>query len=300
MATSNVQSKNEFAMLQRVLRNQIGEMELALETVPREVYSNQLMEAMRREEVAMRDGQAISKEAAASIDNALNMETKKFFTKIAGQNVKRWSALQIKIQQEYERFNQRSRSGSRGGGSYRIDGNTSKGNGASLDQKGHGQPSLSAAEAESNGTSVSESVEDTNTIQAKLQWDQEILRLEQDYNSYWVNYEIPNLKAAFASQMERVDSDWNSHEASLTEEYNCKEKKISEKMGHNRIKESTSTVKRQYAANLESLQLQKDASKRWMKRQEIRLTAQAQEVGTERAKLGEILAHEIDKANSSH
>lgn len=278
-----VDTSNEFKMLQRVLRNQIGEMELALETVPREVYSNQLMEAMRREEVAMRDGKAVSNEAAASIDNALNSETKKFFTKIAGQNVKRWNALQIKIEQEYERFNQRSRGRSRGG---------------DVNNKCVNDPVDTSLVNSTQSAQSAPSLETMNAVDNKSasQWDNEILRLEKDYNSNWINYEIPNLKAAFSSQMERVESDWNGHEASLTEEYNCKEKKISEKMGHNRIKESTSSVKRQYVANLESLQLQKDASKRWMKRQEIRLTAQAREVGSERAKLGELLAHELEKA----
>ena len=180
-----VDTSNEFKMLQRVLRNQIGEMELALETVPREVYSNQLMEAMRREEVAMRDGKAVSNEAAASIDNALNSETKKFFTKIAGQNVKRWNALQIKIEQEYERFNQRSRGRSRGG---------------DVNNKCVNDPVDTSLVNSTQSAQSAPSLETMNAVDNKSasQWDNEILRLEKDYNSNWINYEIPNLKAAFS------------------------------------------------------------------------------------------------------
>ena len=104
---------NEFKLLQRSIHNQRYQMELALETMPREVYSNQLMEAMRREEKAVREGVKVTRESVAAIDEMLRSETAKFYRKIWKENEKRWLNLQSKVDNEYLRFFQ---SGSRQGG----------------------------------------------------------------------------------------------------------------------------------------------------------------------------------------
>lgn len=134
--------------------------------------------------------------------------------------------------------------------------------------------------------------------------DAEVHRLEQDYNTNWHAYESENLAAAFRSQLERVESEWTQHEQSLTEDYN--RKKITEKIGHNRIKEKTSSSssssnarenaeKKRFSQDLDSLHSQKAASQRWMNRQEVRLQAQASEVACERGQIGTLLGEERKK-----
>ena len=98
--------------------------------------------------------------------------------------------------------------------------------------------------------------------------------------------------------MDRVESEWSSHEQNLTEDYN--RTKITEKIGHNRQKvaEKSPAQKRQFSANLDSLHAQKAASQRWMNRQSIRLTSQAKEIALERAKIGDLLGQELSRALS--
>ena len=121
MADSTVSIPNrEFKLLQRSIHNQRLQLELALETMPREVYSNQLMEAMRREEMAMRDGVKVTNESAKGIDDMLRNETSKFYRKISKENEKRWKSLQEKVSNEYNRFYQSSRAGSGSRGAARA------------------------------------------------------------------------------------------------------------------------------------------------------------------------------------
>ena len=98
------------------------------------------------------------------------------------------------------------------------------------------------------------------------------------------------MKCAFESQMDRVEQDWSAHEASLTDDFN--RRKISEKIGHNRMKEGA--AQRQFAMSMESLQRQKEASKRWMSRQELRLMTQAKEMQRERELIATVLQDQID------
>ncbi len=284
----------EFALLQRSIHNQRYQQELALETMPREVYSTQLMEAMRREEMAMRDGVRITNESANSIDEMLRNETCNFYRKISKDNEKRWVSLQKKVQMEYDRFYQSSRGGS----------NSSRRNSRVDAITVETATKISATSSSSSSTSDGEgqlaSVDPPLPVGAEpsaAALDEELLRLEADYNSNWLQYEGGNLQTAFAAQMERVESEWSQHEQSLSDDYN--RKKISEKIGHNRVKEKSAASahqQKQFAVNMESLQSQKAASQRWMRRQDIRLASQAQETAPERAKIGALLEAERTRA----
>jgi hypothetical protein len=281
---------NEFKLLQRSIHNQRYQMELTLESAPREVYSNQLMEAMRREEMAMRDGVKITPEMSKSIDDALRSETRVFFHKIASDNIRRWANLQVKIDNEYARFYQGSRARKR---------DSEMPNDGSRTGKDIAIAAVTTAStiSEPNSTETGLNTDSVNQIKKDLSeadLNAEILRLEEDYNRQWLTYEQGNLRTAFASQMERVETEWTSHEQNLTDDFN--KKKISEKIGHNRQKEgSKSLSQKQFTQNLEHLQAQKAASHRWMIRQEIRLTAQAVELGVERSKIADLISGEIGR-----
>ena len=294
-------SDAEFKLLQRSVHNQRYQMELTLETMPREVYSNQLMEAMRREEMAVRDGVRITQDMTKGIDDMLRAETRKFYQKISAENARRWMSLHTKVETEYSRFHQGSRSGKRGEAA-------GAGAGASVGKactaEAHrATPSPTPSSSVSAKSVASETGTGTAAVAVAVpaltmaDMQAEVGRLEENYQRQWLQYELGNLQCAFASQMDRVESEWSSHEQSLTEDYN--RKKISEKMGHNRQKESSSPsanlAKKQFNHNLEHLQVQKAASQRWMSRQEIRLTAQATEMAPERAKIADFLASELRK-----
>jgi len=275
---------NEFKLLQRSIHNQRYQMELTLETMPREVYSNQLMEAMRKEEMAVRDGVKITTEMSKNIDDALRGETRKFFLKIVSENMRRWTSLQVKVDNEYARFYQGSRSRKRDAEL-----------GSDAGKKAAAQLSaVATAAAPAAVTLTAPAAAPSEPTPEEL--DQEVNRLEEDYQRQWLSYELGNLRTAFASQMERVESEWSTHEQSMTDDFN--KKTISEKIGHNRQKESSSNSlqKKQFAANLEHLHTQKAASQRWMCRQEMRLSAQATEIAAERVKIADYLAMELTRA----
>ena len=299
MADSTVSIPNrEFKLLQRSIHNQRLQLELALETMPREVYSNQLMEAMRREEMAMRDGVKVTNESAKGIDDMLRNETSKFYRKISKENEKRWKSLQEKVSNEYNRFYQSSRAGSGSRGAARAAQAATTTASASTDGAKDAKMG-SSTDNNSSSSSRIEPVQDINSVPSSQDLDDEVLRLEEDYNRNWLQYEGSNLNTAFRSQMERVEMEWSSHEQNLNDDYN--RKKITEKIGHNREKVSaakTPQQKKQYNQNLEMLQAQKSASQRWMSRQEIRLSAQAGEVALERKNIGELLNEERKRANS--
>jgi len=265
-------------------------MELTLETMPREVYSTQLMEAMRKEEMAVRDGIRITAEMSKGIDDALRGETRKFFLKIASENMRRWTSLQVKVDNEYARFYQGSRSRKR---------DTELVSGAGKKAAAAVAPAATAAaaaQAPAAAAAASAQAPAASVGPTPEELDQEVIRLEEDYQRSWLQYELGNLRTAFASQMERVENEWSTHEQSLTDDFN--KKTISEKIGHNRQKESSgnSQQKKQFTANLEHLHAQKAASQRWMSRQEIRLTAQATEIAAERVKIADYLAVELNRA----
>ena len=231
------------------------QMELNLETMPREVYSNKLIDAMRREEVLTRDGSVVPAQTIKAIDDMLKAETEKFYRRITQENTKRWGVLRKKLQGDMKEYQKRD-----GGGA--------------------GLKAAAGAGAIENGTDG----------EGENPFESELLRLEEDYNRNWIKYEGTNLKTAFVAQMSRVESDWSAHEASLVDDFN--RRKISEKIGHNRMKEGA--AQRQLNMSIENLQRQKAAAKRWMSRQELRLQAQAREMAQERVHIADLLQDQIN------
>jgi hypothetical protein len=240
------------------------QMELSLETMPREVYSNKLMESMRREEVAVRDDK-LTQHMIQSINEMLRNETQKFYAKITNSNIKRWNTFNQKLNQENTTLDL-------GGGGVNDEGE--KTDPGADNSTGDG----------SAGTKVSASGDDED-----VDLEAELYRLEEDYNKNWIGYEGSNLRCAFKNQLERVEVDWATHEDALTEDFN--RRKISEKMGHNRMKEST--AQKQFSISMENLQKQKEAAKRWMYRQELRLQTQAQEIHREREAISAFIRDQI-------
>jgi hypothetical protein len=235
-------------------------MELNLETMPREVYSNKLIDAMRREEVMARDGSAVPAQTIKAIDDMLRSETEKFYRRISMENTKRWGSLKQKLQGDIKNF--------QGGGG--------------------------GKEAPGGGGGEEEGGQQTNSGSGNP-FEAELLRLEEDYNRNWIQYEGANLKSAFMAQMSRVEDDWSAHEANLVDDFN--RRKISEKIGHNRMKEGA--AQKQLTMSIENLQRQKAGAKRWMSRQELRLMAQAGEMHRERQAIAELLSDQIMFAQSA-
>lgn len=233
------------------------QMELNLETMPREVYSNKLIDAMRREEVLTRDGSEVPAQTIKAIDDMLKAETEKFYRRITTENTKRWRSLKKKLVGDLQEFQKRE---GRGGSMKAAGGGSENGSGEADESEYEGNP-----------------------------FEKELLRLEEDYNRNWIKYEGSNLKTAFVAQMGRVEADWSAHEASLVDDFN--RRKISEKVGHNRMKEGA--AQRQLNMSIENLQRQKSAAKRWMGRQELRLQAQATEMAQERVVIAELLRDQM-------
>ncbi len=234
------------------------QLELHLETSPREVYSNKLIDTMRKEEVLTRDGNVVPSNTIKAIDDMLKSETERFYRKITNDNIRKWNSLKQKIALDMQNV-------------------PSKG--------GRGQSEGLKAEG------VSSSEKDGDVAAATSNpFEVELLRLEEDYNKNWIHYEGRNLKSAFVSQMDRVEQDWSTHEANLTDDFN--RRKISEKIGHNRMKEGA--AQKQFSMSMDSLQRQKQASKRWMSRQELRLMTQAREMHREREIIAAVLQDQIE------
>lgn len=158
------------------LHSQRLSMDLILETTPRESrYSNNLVELMKREEVALAGGGGAAtakslKELVAKVDELLYAETKAFFAKSTQHNIKRWKSLADKLDNERMRIRAESNFVSEGGG----DGNSSS--------KWRGVNS-----ATGGGSSPSH----------KIDLDLESRRLEEDYSRNWGKYEDFHLKEAF-------------------------------------------------------------------------------------------------------
>ena len=89
--------KDQRALLLRSSYLQRYQLELLLETSPREVYSNKLIDAMRKEEVLTRDGKVAPSNTVKAIDEMLKSETERFYRKITHDNTQKWNNLRQKI-----------------------------------------------------------------------------------------------------------------------------------------------------------------------------------------------------------
>lgn len=84
--------------LKRAQLRQVTALELQLETTPRDSrFSNTLLDLMKKEESSIREG---SSAVVQKVDEMLRQETKAFFNKVVGQNTRRWAALEAKLTEE--------------------------------------------------------------------------------------------------------------------------------------------------------------------------------------------------------
>lgn len=169
------------------------QLELTLDTIPRDsCYSAQLIDLMKREELALRDSptSATTSELVSRVDDALRTETGRFFSKSVTQNVKKWAALQKKMEQEIERLGSMKKP---------VDNQVAQQRVVTYEVGGRSYP-----------------------IPTSEDLDRETHRLSGDYNENWTKYEDFNLKSAFMSQIARVENDWIAQEMSLTDEFNAR------------------------------------------------------------------------------
>lgn len=177
------------------------QLELTLETNPRDSrYSTQLVELMKREEVAIRENctSTATTTLIRRVDEALKSETEKFFQKTTRQNVTRWQALQKKIEGELQRFKEETTP----------------------------LPEMACPASLVEEGAVTDVGFPNYRIPTTKDLDRETIRLEEDYNENWLKYEEYNLQSAFASQIARVESDWIAQEMALADDFNARKAQI--------------------------------------------------------------------------
>jgi hypothetical protein len=183
-------------ILQDLIRShnrQVSIVELTVESIPRDSrYSPQLTELTRREEL-----DPLNPELGMRVDELLELgsmniifhlhafffeknnmltilliiETRRFYSKSANQNIKRWKSLDQKLSREREKV---------------ITEMCSK----------------LIKRPDSHSSSSSQ----RRVTSADL--DMEALRLENYYNENWFDIEVFHLNEAFSSQKSRVDAEW--------------------------------------------------------------------------------------------
>lgn len=300
---------------------EIKDIELSLETQPRDSkFSSQLIVLMQKEENMLRNdtlspaSTAAANELLVKINEMLNAETRKFFRKNVQANIKKWTNQENKLTKERARLHQDIINDARIG---RLD-------------------------ASSTNDVVKPPISLSDAIK------REEARLIEDYNRNWFEYEGFNLKEAFKSQTAKVNADWETHETSITDEYNNKRKLLTKDENQvlsnvasktsspdgfdsrwqhpekqktlihtapvlspskkeqvsvsNKVKKTGSKtsndianqielerIERVYSETMQSLAKQKQTAVLWMDRQSIRLHAQLNEVKDERSFLSNLL-----------
>jgi hypothetical protein len=180
-----------------------------------------LVNLMQREEVLLREGKQC-KDISREVENALNHETKAFFTKMSASNKKRWHFLLHKAQKDKEELLDMVRDKCAHdftGDDHILDDDfaiDSKGGGGNTDRGGK-EGRLSGRKnkftAGSDGVSA-------------LDIEIESLRLEEDYNKNWLDIESFHIQEAFKSQKDRIDSEWAVHFERLNVQYEAKRHEI--------------------------------------------------------------------------
>lgn len=96
--------KAKIAAIKRAHELMCAQQDLTLEVAPRDSrFSPQLMELMKREESLLRDPAApATKSVIQRVDEALRNETQQFFAKVVNQNVRKWENLRQNLQKEIQ------------------------------------------------------------------------------------------------------------------------------------------------------------------------------------------------------
>lgn len=179
---------NKIREIKKLHRIQVNQLDLNVETSPRDSrYSQQLLEMMKKEELLLNKEPTspTTRAMTAKVDEGLRSETQAFFAKLVSQNIRKWEILREKLA--------KSR--------------------ASLNNEVIGKQHMFSSQVESNVASTS---------MIELEED----RLLADYYKNWLQYEGFHLNQAFQSQQARIDNDWSVHEKNLQQEYSVKKASI--------------------------------------------------------------------------
>lgn len=176
-----------------------AQQDLTLEVAQRDSrFSASLLELMRREESMGKDPNSPAlKLLVQRVDDTLRAETQQFFARVVNQNIKKWDSLRQNLSKEIQ-----------------------------LLRRQIGSRLASLPDARVASTAERSAVDE-------LAAEEE--RLQVDYHRNWAQYETFHLREAFASQLARIDRDWNNHEAALKTEY---EAKLAAITGRNKSTES--------------------------------------------------------------
>jgi len=195
-------------------------LELQLETTTHDSrFSNQLLGLMQKEEIMQRDGTGPPVDLVRKTDEMLGQETRKFFAKTTGSNVRRWNALDAKLSKERDRLKSEVQSSSGSSSSFSSPSLSPSFSSQATGASNHHSGLISSSYV--SGRPGREITEEDLDIEAA--------RLEEDYNRNWLQYEGFNLREAFKSQKTRVDSEWAVHENAILDEYTIKKNELTGK-----------------------------------------------------------------------
>lgn len=86
--------------LKRAQLKQIAQLDLQLETTPRDSrFSTALLDLMKKEETLLRDSTSAAN-VVQKVDDMLKQETRAFFAKVTGSNARKWQALRSKLKDD--------------------------------------------------------------------------------------------------------------------------------------------------------------------------------------------------------
>lgn len=199
------------------VRQERFNLELALEIAPRNSrYSNTLVNLMQREEFLLREGKEC-KELSNEVENALNHETKAFFTKMSISNKKRWQFLLHKIQKDTEVLVDEVRD--KCANDFTVDDHI-------FDEDIAAESGIKSARSSKDASERRNKFHAGSNDVTPLDIEIESLRLEEDYNKNWLDIESFHIQEAFKSQKERIDTEWSTHIDRLNSQYDAKCKEV--------------------------------------------------------------------------
>lgn len=94
---------NRIKEIKKLHQFQFNQLDLNLETSPRDSrYSQQLLEMMKKEEIMLsrEPTSPATRSLTQKVDEALQNETQKFFAKLAAQNIRKWELFRDKLKRE--------------------------------------------------------------------------------------------------------------------------------------------------------------------------------------------------------
>ena len=180
-------------------------------------YSNALVSLMQREEALLREGKQC-KDISREVENALNHETKAFFTKMSSSNKKRWHFLLHKAQKDKEALIDEVRD--KCAHDFTGDDNILDDD-CALDSG-----KLAKGNKETGGGGRKNKYTAGSNAVTPLDIEIESLRLEEDYNKNWLDIESFHIHEAFKSQKDRIDTEWAEHFDRLNTQYEAKRLQI--------------------------------------------------------------------------